>query len=103
LFGKKKDKKTIIVSNMWKETGKEKVCIECGGRIEYSWGEYSFKLQTGKTRKETSPLCKTCAVRLQQKGNTRLVPESFFQNQVQMKTALWRKKTPGGENTSQEE
>ncbi len=84
-------KLSLLVSNVWKDQVDEGSCSRCGKPINLSWGDYSFRLLEGKRKKDALPVCKTCAVTLQQEKSVRLVPDSFFQNQLQLKTALWRK------------
>jgi hypothetical protein len=90
----KKEKTRIVVSNVWKDNSSQGNCSVCNTPINADWGDYIFKIYKGRDKKNAAPLCKVCAVKLEKEKNVKLVPESYFQNQIQLKNSFWRKSAP---------
>lgn len=91
---KKRDKTTLLVSNSWDINDEPGSCSICGKKISLEWGDYLFRLSASGRKNDSSPICKVCAIKIQKEKNVKIIPESFFQNQIQLRTSLWRKKKP---------
>ena len=52
------------MSNSWRPPEEAPDCSECGIKIEYSWGDYSFRYYEKKDKSDIRVLCKSCASRL---------------------------------------
>jgi hypothetical protein len=84
-------KKTLIMSNSWRPPGVEPDCAECGIKIEYSWGDYSFRYYEKKDKSDIRVLCKSCASRLKNTDKTiRVVQGSPIMDMINLMNSGWK-------------
>jgi hypothetical protein len=93
----KKEKIRIVVTNSWDGEVDIGECSVCSRPIHAGWGDYLFKIYKGRDKKNAAPLCTSCAKKLEKEKHVKLVPESYLHNQIQLRTAIWRKQGSGKE------
>jgi len=84
-------KKILMVSNSWRPVDKEQICGKCGSRIEYSWGDYSFRYSEEKDKSDLIVLCKKCAVSLKDNDkNVKVISRSPLMELINLKNSGWK-------------
>ncbi|MBI9105952.1 MAG: hypothetical protein JEZ04_04355 [Spirochaetales bacterium] len=84
-------KKVLMVSNSWRPSEEEQICLKCGSSIEYSWGDYSFRYFEKKDKSDLGILCKSCAVELKNTDKqVKVINRSYIMDLISMKNSGWK-------------
>lgn len=93
-------KKTLMVSNSWRPAETEAVCGKCGSKIEYKWGEYSFRYSEKKDKSDLCLLCKNCAVELKNNDKqVKVISRSPLMELINLKNSGWKPQPEKGPRT----
>ncbi len=84
-------KKILMVSNSWRPDQEDAVCGKCGSKIEYKWGEYSFRYSEKKDKSDLAILCKSCAVQLKNNDKqVKVISRSPLMELINLKNSGWK-------------
>ncbi len=84
-------KKTLVLSNTWRPDKNEEHCIKCGEKIEYKWGEYSFRYYEKKDKSDMASMCKACASELKNTDpQVRVISRSPIMELISLKNSAWK-------------